>query len=440
MYITKKDTWEYVIGLEVHAQILSNTKLFSRSKNNSNDSANNNVDILDFATPGTLPVLNIECVKKAIAAGLALNGNIAKISQFDRKNYFYPDLPKGYQISQFYHPIIRNGYVSITINGIEKKINIDRAHIEEDAGKSMHDKHSRYTLIDLNRAGVGLLEIVSCPEIKSPEEAVEYCKALRKILMYAGVNDGNLEDGSFRCDANVSVRKKGDLKLGTRREIKNLNSFTSLLKAIEYEGNWQVETLENGGTIEQSTLLFDITTNETKVMRDKENANDYRYFPDPDLPKLVIDDKLIQSIALTMPELPYVKKNRYISEYNLSEYDAEILTSTIQIAIFFEEIISKANCSPKLASNWITTEVFAALKEYNQDLTSYLDNQNKNSTQQIGSNNNLESNNNQIFDDANNDEKIKKLHISTEQIIDLMKLIESGAISGKLAKEIFKII
>lgn len=434
MYIQGSQTWEYVIGLEVHAQIVSNTKLFSRSKNDSASLPNDNVDILDFGSPGVLPVLNKECVRKAILASLALKGDISKVSQFDRKNYFYPDLPKGYQISQFYFPILRNGYINFLINGTTRTINLDRMHIEEDAGKSVHDKHPKYTLIDLNRAGVGLLEIVSKPEIKSPEEAVEYCKALRKILMYIGVNDGNLESGSFRCDANVSVRKKGETTLGTRREIKNLNSFTSLLKAIEFEGKEQVQILESGGKIEQSTLLYDVATNTTKVMRDKENANDYRYFPDPDLPKLVLFDELIESIRSSMPELPYEKKNRYMKDYELSEYDADILTSNKDIAIFFEAIISN-KCSPKLASNWIITEVFAILKENNLDIANYFNKiNNKNLNNNLDNLNKTDQENKKQYDD----EEVK-VYISVKQMSELLHLIESNAISGKLAKEIFKI-
>ncbi len=400
MYIRgDKCEWEFVIGLETHVQIKSKSKLFSRSSTPTvKAEPNQNVDILDAAIPGTLPVLNEECVIQAVKAGHAINATINKYSAFDRKNYFYPDLPKGYQISQFYHPIVTGGYVEIetTLSG-RKKINIERIHIEEDAGKSIHDKHPTFSLIDLNRAGVGLLEIVSKPEISSPQEAVEYAKNLRLILMFVNVNDGDLENGSFRCDANVSVRKKGDTQLGTRREIKNLNSFTSLLKAIEYEGNYQVQVLEQGGVIKQDTLLFDINTNSTKIMRSKENANDYRYFPDPDLPPLILSDEFIKNIKDNLPELPEARRNRYMSQYGLNSNDANLLTSNVEVTEFFEQVASK--CNPKLTANWIITEIFSILNARNETI------------------------------------KVVK----PESLISIITMIESGAISGKQAKEVMKL-
>ncbi|NDB83410.1 MAG: Asp-tRNA(Asn)/Glu-tRNA(Gln) amidotransferase subunit GatB, partial [Alphaproteobacteria bacterium] len=334
----KTATWEYVIGLEIHAQITSESKLFSTAPTSFGSHPNQNATLFDAAFPGMLPVLNMFCVEQAVKTGIAIGGKINKRSFFDRKNYFYADLPQGYQISQFYHPIIRGGSVEIeNENGETKIIHIHQIHIEQDAGKSIHDQSPKYSFIDLNRAGIGLMEIVSCPDIRSPYEAGEYIKKLRSILRTIGACDGNMEQGSLRVDANVSVRKAGD-EFGTRREIKNVNSIKNVIKAIEYEAERQVEIIESGGVIHQETRLFDAEDGTTRTMRSKEDAMDYRYFPDPDLPPIILTEEFIESIRENLPELPDQKLNRYIKDYGLSEYDAKLLSSDIEISRYFEEV------------------------------------------------------------------------------------------------------
>lgn len=390
--------WEYVIGLEVHAQINSNSKLFSRSSTKFGGEPNSQVALLDAGMPGMLPVLNKFCVEQAIKTGLGINGHINKLSVFDRKNYFYPDLPQGYQISQFYIPIVENGYLHInTEEGNDKKIRINRIHLEQDAGKSMHDQSPEFSLIDLNRAGIALMEIVSEPDISSPYEAGEYVRKLRSILRYVESCDGNMEQGSMRCDANVSVRKPGD-RLGTRCEIKNVNSIRNIIKAIEYEAMRQVDLLERGGSVDQETRLFDASNGTTRTMRSKEDSNDYRYFPDPDLLPVHVDDNMINAIRSTLPELPDSKINRYVGTMGLSRYDAEVIVSDMDTAKYFE-IAAEGN-NPKLVANWICSELFGRLNK--------------------------------------NDMELSECKIKPEHIGQLIRLIEDGTISGKIAKTVFE--
>lgn len=390
--------WEYVIGLEIHAQVNSKSKLFSRSSTVYGAEPNTQVSLVDAAMPGMLPVLNKFCVEQAIKTGLGIHGKINKVSVFDRKNYFYPDLPQGYQISQFFHPIVQDGHLMITSkDGEAKRIRINRIHLEQDAGKSMHDQSPDYSLIDLNRSGIALMEIVSEPDLSSPEEAAEYVKKLRSILRYVETCDGNMEQGSMRCDANVSVRKPGD-PLGTRCEIKNVNSVRNIVKAIEYEAMRQVEILETGGKVDQETRLFDANKGETRTMRSKEEANDYRYFPDPDLLPVHVEESLIEKIRDTLPELPDEKINRYVGNMGLSRYDAEVIVSDMETAKYFEE--AAEGHSPKLVSNWICSELFGRL--------------NKNSME------------------------LSDCPISPKQIGQLITLIEDGTISGKIAKTVFE--
>lgn len=390
--------WEYVIGLEIHAQVSSKAKLFSPSSTEFGAGPNSQVSLIDAAMPGMLPVLNKYCVEQAVKTGLALNAHINKISRFDRKNYFYADLPQGYQISQFYTPISEHGKLSILLeNGEEKEIRVNRIHLEQDAGKSIHDQHPKYSLIDLNRAGIALMEIVSEPDLRSPYEAGQYVKKLRTILRYIGSCDGNMDQGSMRCDANVSVRKPGE-PYGTRCEIKNLNSIKSIIKAIEVEALRQVEILESGGVVEQETRLFDLATGETRTMRSKENANDYRYFPDPDLLPLKLEDDLIERMHKELPELPDAKIARYIQEFNLSRYDAEVLVADEVSARYFEE--ASAGVNAKMVANWISSELFGQLNRHSISLS---------------------------------DCKVKP-----NMIQELVQLIESDVISGKIAKIIFE--
>jgi len=390
--------WEYVIGLEIHAQVTSKSKLFSGASTEFGASPNSQVDLLDAGMPGMLPVLNRYCVEQAIKSGLSVNARINKMSVFDRKNYFYADLPQGYQISQFYIPIAQDGYVFInTDDGVEKKIRINRIHLEQDAGKSMHDQSPNFSLIDLNRSGIALMEIVSEPDISSPLEAAEYIKKLRSILRCVGSCDGNMDQGSLRCDANVSVRKPGEA-LGTRCEIKNVNSVKNVVKAIEYEALRQVEMLENGGKIDQETRLFDADTGTTRTMRSKEDANDYRYFPDPDLLPVHVDDELITKLGEDLPELPDAKISRYVSDLGLSQYDAEVIVADAYTAAYFEE--ASKGVSPKLVANWISSELFGRLNK--------------------------------------NDIELAECKITPVMINQLVMLIEEGTISGKIAKTIFE--
>ncbi len=413
--------WEYVIGLEVHAQVTSNSKLFSRSSASFGARPNSQVSLVDAAMPGMLPVLNRFCVEQAIKTGLGINGTINKLSAFDRKNYFYPDLPQGYQISQFYLPIVENGYLNVSSkidplkpvtesNLEERKIRINRIHLEQDAGKSMHDQSPYYSLIDLNRSGVALMEVVSEPDIRSPYEAGEYVKKLRSILRYVGTCDGNMEQGSMRCDANVSVRKPGD-PLGTRCEIKNVNSVRNIIRAIEYEAMRQVQVLESGGKIDQETRLFDAANGTTRTMRSKENSNDYRYFPDPDLLPVHVEDDLIEKIRESLPELPDAKINRYTNSMGLSKYDAGVIVDDMETAEYFEKAVEFAlsnaknksngiNIIPKLVANWICSELFGRLNK--------------------------------------NDMLLSDCKIAPEQIGELIELIEDDVISGKIAKIVFE--
>ncbi|MDR0774972.1 MAG: Asp-tRNA(Asn)/Glu-tRNA(Gln) amidotransferase subunit GatB [Rickettsia sp.] len=390
--------WEYVIGVEIHAQISSKSKLFSASSAEFAAPPNSQVSLIDAAMPGMLPVLNEYCVHQAIKTGLGLKAKINLNSRFDRKNYFYPDLPQGYQISQFYNPIVQDGYLDIvTQQGATKKIRINRLHLEQDAGKSIHDQSPYYSFIDLNRAGVGLMEIVTEPDLSSPEETAEFIRKLRTLLRYIGSCDGDMEKGSLRCDANVSVRLPKN-PLETRCEIKNINSIRNIMRAIEFEANRQVNLIENGQTIIQETRLFDAEIGETRTMRLKEESHDYRYFPDPDLLPIVLSEELIEQLARELPELPDAKIKRYIAEYSLNTYDAEILAADEQVAYYFEAAVTL--CSPKILANWIISELFGQL--------------NKNSI------------------------SLNECKITPKMLAQMVKLIEDGVISGKIAKVVFE--
>lgn len=402
MYTIKGNTgdWEVVIGLEVHAQITSNAKLFSGSSTEFGAEPNTHVSFVDSAMPGMLPVLNEFCVKQAVKTGLGLNAKINLVSAFDRKNYFYPDLPQGYQISQFYHPIVGEGKMEISVDGETRVVNIERLHLEQDAGKSIHDQSPDSSFIDLNRCGVALMEIVSAPDLRSPKEAAEYVKKLRGIVRYLGTCDGDMDKGSMRCDANVSVRKVGDTKLNNRCEIKNLNSMRFIMKAIEYEAERQVEIYEDGGEVDQETRLFDTDTGETRTMRSKEDTRDYRYFPDPDLMPITLTEEFVQEIKDSLPELPEQKVKRYTTELNLSLYDAEIITLEKETAVYFEEVIKDSD--PKMAANWISAELFGRLNKAGIEL--------------------------------------KDCKITPEKLSGMLKLISSNVISGKIAKDVFDIM
>jgi aspartyl-tRNA(Asn)/glutamyl-tRNA(Gln) amidotransferase subunit B len=347
--------WEVVIGFETHAQLSTQSKIFSRASTAFGAEPNTQACAVDLALPGTLPVMNKGAVERAIEFGLAVNGHIAPRSIFARKNYFYPDLPKGYQISQYEIPVVQGGTVEFYLGDEKKSVRLVRAHLEEDAGKSLHEDFVGQSGIDLNRAGTPLLEIVTEPDMRSSDEAVAYAKELHKIVTWIGICDGNMQEGSFRCDANVSVRKPG-APLGTRREIKNLNSFKFMQQAIDYEIRWQIEEIEDGRAIEQATVLFDPDTGETRAMRTKEDAADYRYFPDPDLPPLVIAPEWVERVRCEMAELPRVMAARFVQDYGLPEYDATTLTQSKAMAGYFEAA-AKASGQPKLASNWIMGEL-----------------------------------------------------------------------------------
>ena len=359
--------YEVVIGFETHAQLSTRSKIFSRASTAFGAEPNTQACAVDLALPGTLPVMNKGAVERAIEFGLAVGSHIAPRSIFARKNYFYPDLPKGYQISQFEIPVVQGGQVEFFLAGERRSVRLVRAHLEEDAGKSLHEDFVGQTGIDLNRAGTPLLEIVTEPDMRSSEEAVAYAKELHKIVTWIGICDGNMQEGSFRCDANVSVRKPG-APLGTRREIKNLNSFKFMQQAIDFEVRWQIERIEDGHAIEQATVLFNPDTGETRAMRSKEDAADYRYFPDPDLPPLVIADEWVQRVRAAMTELPRVMAQRFGSDYGLSEYDATVLTQSRAMASYFEAA-AKASGQPKLASNWIMGEVARRLNASEVDIT-----------------------------------------------------------------------
>ena len=359
--------WDIVIGIETHVQLKTKSKIFSGASASFGGEPNAHACLVSLAYPGVLPVLNEEAVNCAIRFGLAVDAKIAKKSIFARKNYFYPDLPKGYQISQFELPIVGEGSLSISLGDDNKIVRILRAHLEEDAGKSVHGVEEGKSGIDLNRAGTPLLEIVTEPDMSSAEEAVSYAKKLHELVQWIGICDGNMQEGNFRCDVNVSVKKKGDKQLGTRREIKNLNSFKFIKQAVDYEVNWQIERLEDGGAIKQSTILFDPDSGETREMRSKEEANDYRYFPDPDLLPLEISQEKINVIKSEMYELPNEMKARLIKEFDLSSYDADGITSNIAVANYFEDLLT-FNVSAKLASNWILTNLFSRLNELSIDI------------------------------------------------------------------------
>ena len=396
----KTGDWEIVIGLEIHAQVLSSSKLFSGASTEFGKDPNHNVSLVDAAMPGMLPVINETCIKQAIKSGIALNAEINKYSVFDRKNYFYADLPQGYQISQYKYPIVGEGSLKITdINGEDKVIGIERIHLEQDAGKSLHDQHPSKSFIDLNRTGVALMEIVSKPDLRSPEEAASYVKKIRTVLRYIETCDGNMEQGSLRADCNVSVRKPNG-NLGTRCEIKNLNSIKFISQAIQYEAERQVEILENGGVIDQETRLFDTSTGETRSMRSKEDAHDYRYFPDPDLLPLELSESQISQIRSDMPELPDQLVERLISEYGITKYDANVIAEEKEYVHYYEN--SAKNRDGKLVVNWMTSELFGLLKK-----------------------NNVQFNQNPI---------------SPNYLNELVELIENKTISGKIAKDVFEIM
>ena len=398
----KTGTWELVIGLEVHAQAISNAKLFSGAATDFGADPNTQVSFVDAAFPGMLPVINRTCVEQAIRTGLGINGTVNEVSIFDRKNYFYADLPAGYQISQYTRPIVSNGRLTVELeDGSTKEIGITRLHMEQDAGKSLHDQHATKTYVDLNRAGVALMEIVSEPDLRSPEEAGAYLRKLRAILRYLGTCDGNMEEGSMRCDANVSVRKQGAREFGTRCEIKNVNSIRFVMQAIEYEARRQVDLIEGGGSVTQETRLFDSAKGVTRSMRSKEHAHDYRYFPDPDLLPLVLDPKWISEIKVSMPELPDAKRQRFIRDFKLSEKDAGILVAEKENAAFFDEV-AKGRKDPKLAANWVVGELFAMLNREGKDIT--------------------------------------QSPVSARNLAGLLDLIENKTISGRIAKDVFALM
>ena len=392
--------WEIVIGIEVHAQIISNSKLFSGSSTSFGADHNTQVSFVDAGMPGMLPVINSVCVEQAIKTGLGLNAKINNFSIFDRKNYFYPDLPQGYQISQFEQPIVGNGMITIDLDdGESKNIGIERLHLEQDAGKSLHDQHPSYSFVDLNRSGVALMEIVSMPDMRSSEEAQAYVKKLRNIMKYLQTCDGNMEEGSLRADINVSVRKPGD-DLGTRCEIKNVNSIKFIGQAIDYEAKRQINLIEKGDLIEQQTRLFDPKKGQTRSMRSKEDSHDYRYFPDPDLLPLTFTNEFVDEIKKTLPELPDIRKKRFIDDYDLSSYDSNILVSEKETADYFEAAAENSN--PKLVCNWVIGELFSVLNKINKT--------------------------------------IEDCPIKAEDLGELINLIDNETITGRIAKDVFEIM
>ena len=361
--------WETVIGLEIHAQLATRSKIFSGSATAYGALPNTQADLVDLGYPGVLPVLNGEAVRMAVRFGLAIGARIAPRSVFARKNYFYPDLPKGYQISQYELPIVAEGALEIVLDdGARKRVGITRAHLEEDAGKSLHEGLPGLTGIDLNRAGTPLIEIVSEPDLRSAKEAVAYMKKVHTLVRYLAICDGNMQEGSFRCDANVSVRPKGSDRFGTRAEIKNLNSFRYVEKAINFEVERQIELIESGGKVVQETRLYDPDKGETRSMRSKEEANDYRYFPDPDLLPVVLEDGYIEAVRATLPELPDDKAARFVREHGLSEYDAGVLTASRELAAFYEEVVRRVGRDPKLCANWVMGDFSAFLNRDNLEV------------------------------------------------------------------------
>ncbi|MDA5094441.1 Asp-tRNA(Asn)/Glu-tRNA(Gln) amidotransferase subunit GatB [Aliiroseovarius sp. KMU-50] len=406
-----KEDWELVIGMEIHAQVSSNAKLFSGASTKFGAEPNSNVSFVDAAMPGMLPVINEYCVEQAVRTGLGLKADINLFSAFDRKNYFYPDLPQGYQISQLYHPIVGEGEVIVDMApGVARKVRIERIHLEQDAGKSVHDMDPNMSFVDLNRTGVALMEIVSRPDIRGPEEAAAYVTKMRQILRYLGTCDGNMQNGNLRADVNVSVCRPGQYEkymetqdfshLGTRCEIKNMNSMRFIQAAIDYEARRQIAIVEDGGEVVQETRLYDPDKNETRSMRSKEEAHDYRYFPCPDLLPLEIEQDWVDDIAKTLPELPDEKKARFVTDFGLSEYDAGVLTAEAENASFFEKVAEGRD--GKLAANWVINELFGRLKK--------------------------------------EDHSIKESPVTPEQLGGIIALITKGDISGKIAKDLFEIV
>ena len=389
--------WNLVIGIEIHAQVKSNSKLFSSSPTDFGSSPNTQVSLIDAAMPGMLPVINSYCIEQAVRSGIGINAKINEKSIFDRKNYFYQDLPQGYQISQYKDPIVGEGYIDIETENNQKRIRIERLHLEQDAGKSLHDQDPKHTFVDLNRSGIALMEIVSKPDMNSPEEAVNYVRKVRSILRYLDTCDGNMEQGSLRADVNVSVNKDGE-ELGTRCEIKNLNSFKHISSAIIYESKRQIKLIDSGKRVDQETRLYDINSGETRSMRSKEDAHDYRYFPDPDLLPLILEKEWIENIKKNIPELPDEKKARFVKEYSLSNYDAEVIVSDKTTSEYYETVVKGR--TPKLATTWVTGELFSVLNKKNIS--------------------------------------IQDSPVSADMMGELLDNIESGKISNRLAKDIFE--
>jgi aspartyl-tRNA(Asn)/glutamyl-tRNA(Gln) amidotransferase subunit B len=396
--------WEVVIGLEIHAQLATKTKIFSGAATAYGAAPNSQACAVDLGLPGVLPVLNKEAVRMAVKFGLAVDAEIADRSVFARKNYFYPDLPKGYQISQFELPVVGKGEITIEMeDGSEKIVGITRAHLEEDAGKSLHEDFHGQTGIDLNRAGTPLLEIVSEPDMRSAKEAVAYMKKIHSLVRYLEICDGNMQEGSFRCDANVSIRPKGQEKFGTRAELKNINSFRNVERAINIEVERQIDVIESGGTVVQETRLYDADKNETRSMRSKEEANDYRYFPDPDLLPLVLDKGLLEQVRATLPELPKEKRDRFVSDMGLSKYDASVLTSSRELADYFEVVlVATGNKDPKQCANWVIGDLSGALNKAGLE--------------------------------------IAESPVSAQQLGSVLLRIQDNTISGKIAKQVFEAI
>ncbi len=403
MSTAAENGWETVIGLEIHAQLATKTKIFSGSPTQYGAEPNTQADLVDLGYPGVLPVLNGEAVRMAVQFGLAVGASISRKSVFARKNYFYPDLPKGYQISQYELPIVAKGHLDVMQDdGTVKRVGITRAHLEEDAGKSQHEGHAGVSAIDLNRAGTPLVEIVSEPDMRSAREAIAYMKKVHTLVRYLGICDGNMQEGSFRCDANVSVRRFGAEKFGTRAELKNLNSFRYVEKAINIEVQRQIDILESGGKVIQETRLYDADKDETRSMRTKEEANDYRYFPDPDLLPVVVDEAFIDALRAKLPELPDQKAARFVQQHGLSEYDAQVLTASREMAAFYEEVVAAAPGDAKLAANWVMGDFSGALNKDGLDVTTS--------------------------------------KLSSKQMGGLLARITDNTISGKLAKEVFEVM
>jgi aspartyl-tRNA(Asn)/glutamyl-tRNA(Gln) amidotransferase subunit B len=395
--------WETVIGLEIHAQLATKSKIFSGSPTAYGAEPNTQADLVDLAYPGVLPVLNAEAVRMAVQFGLAINAQVTRRSVFARKNYFYPDLPKGYQISQYELPVVAKGHLDVMQeDGTVRRVGITRAHLEEDAGKSIHEGHAGVSAIDLNRAGTPLIEIVSEPDMRSAKEAVAYMRKVHTLVRYLGICDGNMQEGSFRCDANVSVRPKGQEKFGTRAELKNLNSFRFVEKAINHEVERQIDVLESGGKVVQETRLYDADRDETRSMRTKEEANDYRYFPDPDLLPVLLDEAYIEGLRATLPELPDQKAARFQQQYGLPAYDAQLLTASREMAAFYEAVAASVPQDPKLAANWVMGDFSAALNKDGLEVT--------------------------------------QGRMTSAQLGGLLARIVDNTISGKLAKEVFEVM